>query len=342
VSEPHTRLIGADSLVFGGLATPPRRRRGIAAVAAVLVLALAALALSLETHRGSQSSERPGTIAADAWAASLPLGRPAAVPYLAGTDAVLPGGSRVAVGGAVDQVVGLASAGLVVRVGTVTPEGYPSGSRYVLVTGGGEVRDLPIRTRTADGGLEALVSPDGRYLAAGHDVLDLADLARVDHLPRAAAYLLWWTPAGILYAADDGRYFLWSAEHGPRPLGAFPGSFKNGTDIGIKHCSVVKLTRAGRTTPLSTCIHGVRSVSPSGRWALTRDLHLVEVASGRSRALTPAPLDPLPGAYEKVWWDGESSLVLPIGPRLVRCATATARCERASDPEPRAGGLSLP
>lgn len=343
VSDHDTRLTVADSVAFGRQAPRPRRRRGVVGAAAAIVLAGAIVTVGVVVRSGPQSPDPPGVIAPGAWAASLPPGGPPPVPYLAGTQVVLPDGSRVASGGATARVVGMTTAGLVVLVASLTPEGNPSSSRFVLVTGAGVVRELPVPTVAVGGALEAVVSPDGRFLAASHDILDMADLGTVGHLPRNARYLLSWTPAGILYAAPDGDYFLWSQGAGSRPLAAFPGSFASGTDIGIKHCSIVRLTRSGRTSPLSACIEGVRWVSPTGRWALTRDLRLVEVASGRSRTLTPAPVDPLPGAYVQVWWEGDRSLLVPIGTHLVRCVTATARCERAADtPGLRDGVLALP
>jgi hypothetical protein len=343
-----------DSLTLGRHSVRRRRRRVLAGSVAALAVAVVTAGVAVRDGSGAPepapspptttpSPHPSGTVPSGAWAGSLPRGEAPEVPYLAGTTVVLPDGTRVDTRGSGAGVVGLTVAGLVVLVGTETPEGYPFSSHYALVTAAGELRELPVSTLTADGALEAVVSPDGRYFTAGHDVLDMEDLSSVGRVPEEAEYLLSWTPAGILYAVHDGRYFLWSQESGSRPLEAYPGRFANGTDIGLKHCSVVRLTSAGTTTPLSSCIEGVRSVSPAGGWALTRDLRLVEVATGRSRFLAQVPVDPRPSAYDTVWWDGETSLLFPVGVHLVRCDTATATCERATDgTELRDGVLALP
>ena len=122
-----------------------------------------------------------------------------------------------------------------------------------------------------------------------------------------------------------------------------PGLYMNGTDVGIQLCRVVRLEADGTTTPLSDCIDGLRAVSPSGQWALTDDLRLVDVATGEQRYLAEVPVSPTPYGFDKVHWDGEDSLLFPVGALLVRCSTSTATCERATRSEqlPR-GSVSLP
>jgi hypothetical protein len=136
-----------------------------------------------------------------------------------------------------------------------------------------------------------------------------------------------------------GSIFLWSEDGGARPLDGYPGTFESGSDVGTSQCHVVRLTESGEVSPVSdVCVHGLWSVSRSGRWALTEDLHLVDVRTGASRNLSVRPVSNL-YTHRKVWWDGDDSLLIPAGDWLVRCSTADATCERVTGPEK---GLALP
>jgi hypothetical protein len=340
-----------DSLAAGRTSLRVRRRRALGgSVAALAVVAGLAAAVVQRDDTVPQPavpspsptpsptpSEETETIATGAWVGGLPVGDPPEVPYLAGTTVVLPDGSRVQTGGnAGAGVIGLTVAGLVLLVESETEQPYSFSSRYVLVTNAGRLRELPFSTLTADGAQEALISPDGTQFTSGGDIVDIRDLSVVGRVPDEADILDWWTPTGIIYGA--GRYtYLWPVGGEPRRLPDFPGQFPNGTDIGLDGCEVVRLDATGATTPISQCLVDgqrrssfLRSVSPSGRWALSRDLGLVDTVTGETRYLAGAPVDPSPYAFDKVWWDGDSHLLLPIFGRLVRCDTATASCELAT------------
>jgi len=356
--DPLPEQVLVDSLTLGHRALR-RRREGL--VGAVAALALVA-GLAAATVRGESdtpepapspptvtpsptASEAPATVRAGTWANALPLGAPPDVPYLAGTDVILPDGTRVETGGTGAGVIGLTVPGLVLLVESETEHPFSFTSRYAVVTYASEVRDLPASTLTQDSAQEALVSPDGRYFTNGGGILDMTDLSVVGDVPDAATIMLAWTPAGILYG-DYGKpgatYHLLRDDGSIVDLDRDPGSYPNGTDVGYHGCRVVRLSAAG-VTPMSDCISGLRSVSPSGRWALTDDLRLVDVGTGESRYLAGAPVDPEPYAYDKVWWDGDDSLLVPVFAQLVRCDTATLTCERATaGDELQDGRFALP
>ena len=354
-ADPLPERVLTDSLALGHRALRRRRRGALLAAAASLVVVSGLVALGAQgqgdpprpapappTATPTPGPDEPDTVAPVAWANGLPLGAPPEVPYLAGTTVVLPDGTRVETGGSGAGVIGLTVAGLVLLVETETEHPYSFSSRYALVTDSGEVRDLPVSTLTADGAQEAVVSPDGELFTSGGEILDMRDLAVVGEVPEAADILISWTPAGIVYGVGE-RSYVWSEGHEPQGLAQLPGTFANGTDVGLKGCHVVRLSTEGTTATLSECIDGLRAVSPSGRWALTDDLRLVDVATGASRYLAGSAVHPIPYAFDKVRWDGDQSLMFPVGALLVRCDTSTVTCERATDEhELQDGRLALP
>jgi hypothetical protein len=357
-----------DRVLLAGLAggrssLRRRRRRGLAGVAASLLVVSGLALVAAQREDGAPQptvpspsptpspTPAPETVAPVAWAAGLPFGAPPDVPYLAGTTVVLPNGRRVALGAEPPAqvtgagIIGLSVAGLVLLVEHEVAQPYSFSSRYVLVGDDGEQRDLPVSTLGAQ---EAVVSPDGGYFTGGGDIIDLANLSVAGHVPERATILFSWTTHGILYSAGDygasgTRYHLLPDGDEPRELADDPGLYVNGTDVGIQRCRVVRLLADGTTTPLSGCIDGLRSVSPSGQWALTDDLRLVDVATGEQSYLAGTPVSPTPYGFDKVHWDGEDSLLFPVGSLLVRCTTSTATCERATRSEqlPQ-GSVSLP
>jgi hypothetical protein len=346
---PEHVLVG--SLVQGRSSL--RRRRRLTAAGAVASLALVGgLAVAVGAHDGSQPqpapappkpspspSEGPDTTTLGNWAASLPHGAPAEVPYLAGTTVVEPGGSRIDVQGTEASVVGQTVAGLVLLVGTETQQPYSFTSRYVLVRPDGEVADLPVPTLVAEGAQEAVVSPDGTEFTGGGDILDMYDLSVVGRVPDEADILIAWTPVGIVYYADD-HYKLWREGEAPIALGSNPGVFATGSEVAIDQCgTIARLKADGTLTRISPhCVLGAWSVSPSGRWAVTAALQLVSVSSGHTRDLSDRPLLTTERA-SRLWWNGDRSVLIPAGDFLVRCHRATATCEQVAGPEK---GLALP
>jgi hypothetical protein len=357
VSERLPERVLTDSLALGRRAVRRRRRQAVTGTAAGLALVVGLVAATgrggddgpepapaITTPTTTPTPTEPAAVAPGAWANSLPAGAPPEVPYLAGTTVIQPDGTRVETGGTGVGVIGLTVAGLVLLVeNEVEEQGQPYSftSRYVLVTNDGEVRDLPASTLVEDSAQGAVVSPDGTRFTSGAEILDVRDLSVVGQVPDAADVLVAWLPAGILYSAGR-RSYVWPEGGKPREVAAYPGVFPNGTDVGIDDCGVVWLTTSV-STPLSECRDDLRSVSPTGRWSLTNDLRLVEIATGDSRYLAGGPVRPVPDANDKVHWDGDGTLLFPVGALLVRCDAATAMCERATDGhELKDGRLALP
>jgi hypothetical protein len=349
--DPLPEHVLVDSLSEGRTSLRGRRRRAavgsVAALAAVAALALAVVQRDEDAPQPAVPSPsptpsptptpttEPETAAPAAWADSLPLGPGPGVPFVAGSVVVQPDGSRVETGGNGGVgVIGLTVRGLVLLVAVETENPYSYTASYAVVTDAGDVEELPASTLTRDSAQEALVSPDGRYFTNGGPILDMTDLSVVGEVPEAATIMLAWTPVGIVYSSGDyGKrattYHLLRSDGSVVDLDGDPGVYPNGTDIGLHGCRAVRLSASG-ATPVSDCIQGVRSISPSGRWALTADLRLVDVETGDSRYLAGAPVKPLPFAYDKVHWDGDESLLLPVFGRLVRCGTVTGECTRAT------------
>ena len=327
-----------------------RHRLGVAgATASLAVLAGLMVAAVTRGDTQPQPSPTPPTPSTSAgakpttagiWAASLPRGNPPEVPYLAGTTVVQPDGTRIEVPGETAQTVGQTVAGLVLLVGSVNADGDPSDSHYVLVRTSGEAEDLPISTLSADGTREAVVSPDGRRLAGGGEILDMADLSVVGQVPSEAKLLIAWTPVGIVYLAEGGDFVLWPEGGTPITLRSNPGEFATGSDVAIDVCSnVVRLTADGTITRLSSgCGRGLWSVSASGRWAITPDLRIIDVATGVARRFSDRRAT-VAYRYQNVWWDGDQSVLFPADDWLVRCYVDTATCEQIAGPE---NSLSLP
>jgi hypothetical protein len=333
-----------------GRASVRRRRRQAAAIAAATLAVV--LALTVAVVQQDDTGPRPApappapstsaepTTTAGIWAPSLPRGAPAEVPYLVGTTVVQPDGSRVVVPGTEASFVGLSVAGAVLLVGTEVQDPYAFSTRYVLVGPTGDVQDLPISTLVADGAQGAVVSPDGRELTGGGAILDLTDLSVVGEVPEEADLLVAWTPVGIVYAVHGGQYFLWPVDGTPIPLAADPGVFADGSDIAMDSCSsLVRLAADGTTSPVSPhCPGRLWAVSPSGRWAITPDLELVDVSSGEARRLADRSIVPV-HRYDRVWWNGDDSVLFPAGDWLVRCDIEAVACEQVAGPLP---SLSLP
>jgi hypothetical protein len=294
----------------------------------------------------------------DRWPMSLPLGAPPEIPYLIHDTLYLPG-KDVDLGGDGAGIVGHSVAGTVVLVDTDAANGAPFSSRYVLVSDDGQVADLPISTRTP--AQEALISPDGQFLAAHRSVYSLPDLTVTTPLPADAEMLVSWTPAGIVYGTHSHGYYLWDpADQGPSlKLDGYPGFYSNGSDYGLRNeqgCSaMVQISpQATVTTRYKTC-QGDRliTVSPTGEWAVTNHLRLINTHTGANRPLSHTAVAPrLVGSESR--WIGDDEVLLTFHPEatvgfaptkelVLRCRPADATCERATKTlhSPPTGGIDL-
>jgi hypothetical protein len=72
---------------------------------------------------------------------------------------------------------------------------------------------------------------------------------------------------------------------------------------------------------------GSWSLSPTGRWVITPALKLVDVATGEERDLADRAVSPA-HRYERVWWNGDDSVLFPAGDWLVRCPYRLGRSRR--------------
>jgi hypothetical protein len=339
-----------ESLALGRAAVRRHRRQAAAGTAATLAV-LAALTVVAARQDGTgpgpapappapTASAAPQTTTASVWAPSLPRGGPAEVPYLVGTTVVQPDGSRVEVPGTDASFVGLSVAGAVLLVGTEVQQPYSYSTRYVLVRPSGEVRDLPVSTLVGDGAQGAVVSPDGREFTGGGAILDLTDFSVIGAVPEEADLLVAWTPVGIVYFVQGGQYYLWPGAGTPIALTGDPGVFAQGSDVAMDSCSnLVRLAADGTTSPVSPhCLGRLWAVSPSGRWAITPALELLDVSTGEVRPLADRSIVPV-HRYDRVWWNGDDTVLFPAGDWLVRCDIGTAACEQVAGP---VTSLSLP
>jgi hypothetical protein len=197
-----------------------------------------------------------------------------------------------------------------------------------------------VSTDAADGAKEAVVSPDGTSFTGGGAILDMRDLSVAGRVPGEAEILVAWTPVGIVYYAEDGHYRLWREGEDRITLGSDPGVFDTGSDLAVDQCgTITRLGADGTLTRVSPhCVLGSWSMSPSGRWVVTPALTLVDVATGQTRDLADREVSPA-HRYQRVWWNGDDSVLFREGDWLVRCDLTTFSCERAAGPEK---GLALP
>lgn len=288
-----------------------RRRAGALAgsVAAVVVIAAGAGLLSRHHDRADLDPARPTTtatttsesVAPGAWARSLPQGAAPDRAYLAGTILHRADGSAIDLAdrGYDDAgMVGETVTGVVVLGEKERPEFHSS---YLLVTPSGDVQVLGDGSYA--GAREAVVSPDGRYLARDTAVVDLTDMSVVAQIPADAEILIDWTADGIRYWTGDRR-LLWR-----------PGS-------------------APKRAPAADRVRGELTRSPDGRWVVTRRLQLRDLRTGErtwlagARRSSPAPWA---GGGLAAAWDDDNHVLLTIGSFVVRCTASSGQCERVTD-----------
>jgi hypothetical protein len=323
-----------------------RRRRLIAAAslagAVAVVLAVGAVLLPQRSPSGEPpatgSDDAPGSVQGDRWVMSLPTGASPRTAYVAGTTVYLPG-HVVRLRQYVDVTpIGEAVAGTVV-LGRQTEVS----SEYLLIGSDGHSR--AIAAGTANGATGAAVSPDGRYLAHGRDIMNVSTLSEVAHLPHDAVEVTGWTSAGVAYLDKDQREWLW--EPGGQPwrldhLVWFPGP----TSVGVRlsgECPRVVLvhSRDDLTESANRCAAAdILTVSPDGRWLLTKDLQVIDARDGSTRWLAHGPLAGPTATSEGTVWEDDTHLLasVPVAgtssypgvEALVRCEVSTGVCERAT------------
>jgi len=301
------------------------------------------------TSRPDDTSS-PAVLLPGMWAGTLPIGDPPEVPYGTRTHLYLPSGQVVDLHASGSAMIGQTVAGTVVLVEQDDrDQGGAFRSWYAVVLTDGTVTQLDDGRLTGDRVQEAVVSPDGRWFADGR-IFDMTTGQIAGVLPDQADIIISWTPVGIVYGAGHARY-LWSPG-GPAPvkLAGWGGDYANGAHAGIGHrdgCNaVLRLAADGSEEQVSRhCGAQLMTVSPSGTWALTRELVAIDTATGEQHPLAGAPVRSLGFQFDDYWLDeNELLLSVPAGGYqpdgesapsdsaiLVRCRLETATCERATE-----------
>jgi len=282
------------------------------------------------------------------WARQLPQGAPIRLPYAVAGDVHLPG-RRTNLPGEVREVIGKTSAGWLVAVDGSTPPdkgGLPAMTLYGLVTAAGTIEFLPRDPYNGSPGVQAL-SPDGELLAMGGVLVDVATRRVVGRTPESAFMASVWTPVGLIYLNRlDGSSWLWQPGSPPVPVAAY-NVWDTATTVPVvltvsrNGCTSVAHLRAdgGIVTADGGCLTGASTpiwLSPSGAYAVTADLGVLDVSDG---IVTPFEL-PSSGIAgpEQLGWEDDDHFVLPVESRdsrsrdrvvFVRCSVASHSCERA-------------
>lgn len=326
-----------------------RRRNRLAVAAAAGGVAVVLGVGALVVPHGSSDDEPPahrgdgttGAVPAATWVGTLSEGDPPGVAYVGGTtvhlrEHVLPFGDEGYV--EVDPV------GQTV-VGTVVLGTRPDGSADAVLIAPDTTTQVVATTPT--GGVRgAAVSPDGRFLAADGRVLDLSTSA-TSRLPRDAVAVTGWIPSGVTYVDRHRREHVWLPGDQPWSLDRlvwFPGHTGAGIALSGRCPLVVTVDGPGdvRESPRRCAAKDVLTVSPDGRWLVTKQLGVVDVADGSTRWLAGGPLAEPAAMSDGSTWSDDAHLVVAVplpGPdpvdgrgALVRCDVTTGACDRATGP----------
>jgi hypothetical protein len=341
-----------------------RRRRSVWATgsatlaAAAVVSALTLLPGTQATHPSdppildnpSGGTRTPGLAA---WVEALPDGASPDVPFLDGMTLHQPNAAPVTMPGEDAVIVGLTVRGPVMLIEEISEGVFDS--RYLVVDpDSGDYIEVP--TGPASGRVQDEVSsPDGRYFAAGRQLVDMETLTRGATLPSDAAVLLSWTGAGLQYADAAGKEWLWEPGERPWPLDVhvwFPSRL-DPVDVGDEN-DAVGLATTRRCTEVVHVYRGtayaerwgrrcegpdVVTASPEGTWLLTRNLGVVDTAQETIRDLTKSQVT-IP-SDTPAYWVSDTTVLLALPPGVVRCDVITLACERATQSRaelPTAGG----
>jgi RNA polymerase sigma factor (sigma-70 family) len=329
-----------------------RRRTSWLTACVATVIALVGAGLVILDGSGGDSlpePDPPQLIEVDPvrWARQLPQGAPIRIPYTVGADLHIPG-QQTDLPGRVRAVIGKTPAGWLVAVdGTTMPRkgGLPAMTLYGLVTAEGTFEFLPRDPYKGSPGVRAL-SPDGELFALGGALVDVATGRVVGRTPQSAIIASVWTPVGLVYLSRlDGSDWLWRPGSRPTPLGVRVWATATTAPVVLTvsrdGCTSVAHLRAdgGIVTADGGCLTGASTpfwLSPSGAYAVTADLGVLDVTDG---IVTPFEL-PSSGIAgpEQLGWEDDDHFVLPVESRetgsrdrvvFVRCSVASHNCERA-------------
>lgn len=280
-----------------------------------------------------------------AWARQLPQGSPVQLAYVANGAIHLPNRQEPLPDRAM-RPIGKTTEGWLVTIGRDARPGkgvLPARLGYGLVTARGTIEPLPQDPYDGPPMLEAL-SPDGKLLAMGGALVDVAQRRVVGRTPSGAFYSTGWTPVGMVYiGGPEETGWLWRP--GSTPIGLPVRIWDTAANAPIalatsgNDCvNVVRLTADGDvTTVYDDCASGASSpvsLSPDGAHAVTAALDVLDVDEGTA---TPYEL-PTRGIAGMLAWEDNDHFVLPFETRetatrdravFVRCSVTTQECERA-------------
>jgi RNA polymerase sigma factor (sigma-70 family) len=294
------------------------------------------------------------------WARQLPRGPPIRLPYVVDGGLHVPGKGTLLPGEA-GAVIGKTSAGWLVAVERFTEPrkgGLPDVTLYGILTAEGRFEPLPRDPYHGSPGVQAL-SPDGELFAMGGALIDVAQREVVGRTPEDALIASQWTAIGLLYRRGlDASSWLWRPGNRPIRLPAIVWEIAATAPVGLTSSrdgctNVVHLAADGGVdATYEGCAAGASppvSLSPSGAYALTADLDVLDVDEG---TVTPFEL-PSSGIVEpdQLGWEDNDHFVLPVESRetmtrdrvvFVRCSTATNECERAGAEFTKPAGEAIP
>ena len=283
------------------------------------------------------------------WARELPRGPPIRLAYVVDSDLHVPGKGTLLPGEA-GAAIGKTSAGWLVAVERATEPrrgGQPVVTLYGILTAEGRFEPLPRDPYHGSPGVQAL-SPDGELFAMGGALVDVAQRRVVGRTPEDALIASQWTAIGLLYLRGlDASSWLWRPGSRPIQLPAIVWGIAATAPVGLMSsrdgcANVVQLAAdGGFDVTYEGCSAGASSpvsLSPSGAYALTADLGVLDVDE---EIVTPfeLPSSGISGPDQLAWEDNDH-FVLPVESRetttrdrvvFVRCSIATNECERAGD-----------
>ena len=342
----------AQSALAGGRSR--RRRRALGGLAAVTAAVVGGVLLLPDTGPSARDVQpaqgRTSTVAALAWARSLPAGPAPALPFFGEGGALWSNGERHDVPAAVNRTVAPrpVAGGWLVFVGQDEDD-----MRMSVLAADGGLRDLPAR-RPDHGMYDAhavAVSPDGRRVAFRDLVVDLDTMAwsQVPHLPESDAQdgnateieMIGFVEGGLVYEGapfDSGLGTTWLLRDDGSTVPVDP---PEGSHISDADTADVAMTYDYTDDESDTCatswlLHGTTwkeratgcmgqylgealAVSPDADWLITDDMPRVwSLADGEwDRVNMPegvgkAQMDAQMGGA--VWEDADSFL-LPVSDR---------------------------
>lgn len=326
-----------------------------AAVVAITVGITAVISHSRDassTHHDPPVTQPSGELSPLEWAQGLPSGASPTLAYI--LDGTLHQGNiTVPVPGDQAELIGATASGWLVFQETDNRQGLPAQTGYGVLTRTGEFQKLPPDPYQGSVQVQAL-SPDGTTFATGGALIDLRTFQVVGRTPTDAYFAATWTTRGLLYFDSDNKTWLWN--QGTAAVRVDASSF---TDVARDAPIAVtdRQSGCGRVTQirgdgtLKDLYIGCdattpMTVSPDGRFALTKSLDVVDLNSGEAVGALGIPAEVAKKSDWFGWWESDHSILFSLegqpgsrnilgdatGSRpavIVRCEVASESCQRA-------------